>query len=123
MTDTTWFKRLNRTCWRQTTGKNMPEKGRLWQSVWGMGGFSPSPLTNLPTPELPPGTKHCDQVLQLEHLLLRGAAKATAFGCDISQITKLVRSSRLTVSELALPVPFPIKNAPDMPPKTLTETL
>lgn len=87
----------------------MPEKGRLWKSLWGMGGFSPSPLTNLPSPELPPGTKHCDQVLQIKHLLLCGAAKATAFGCDISQITTLALGSLLTVSELAFPVTFPIK--------------
>ena len=71
---------------------------------------SPTARSHLsPSPALPPGPKYCDQVLQIQHLLLHAAAKAIVLGCSIFQITKLLLSSLLAVSELALPVTFPIK--------------
>lgn len=41
--------------------------------------------------------------------MLHAVAKATALGCKVFQITKLLVGSPLLVSELALPVTFPIK--------------
>lgn len=89
------------------TGKSMTEEGGLWQPVWGTGGFSHSLLLPLRIPSITP--QYCDQVLQLQHLLLRAAAKARAFDRNIFQITKLLLGSLLPVSGLALPVIFPIK--------------
>jgi len=52
MTDTTWFKRLNWSCWKNRTGKTVTEEGGLWQSVWGMAGFSHSLLAPLLIPSI-----------------------------------------------------------------------